>query len=97
LAEVLAAVVTGLSAVLVALVSALGHRLAKIHREVSNDHATNLRDDVDKIKDGIERLADCQRSTTARLESLSLDLGTERAERAALAGRVSNIETDLYH
>ena len=97
LAEVLSAVITGLAAILVALVSVLGHRIVQINRQVSNSHGTNLRDDLDAIKAGVENLTAGQRSNTARLQALSLELGTERAERTALGGRVSNIETDLYH
>jgi hypothetical protein len=94
--EVLVAIVTGLSAVLVALVGRQGHQLKKVNYQVSNNHRSNLRDDLDRVIGGMDQIAEQQRRTTTEVIGLRSDLSAERLERVQLGERVTRVETTVH-
>jgi hypothetical protein len=93
--EVLVAIVTGLSGVLIALVGVIGKRLAQVNAQVSNSHGTNLRDDLDRVAKGVDQVIERQEEHSAELHGVRADLAAERRERAAVADRVTRIEDHL--
>lgn len=90
--EVLVAIVTGLSGVLIALVGSQGKKLARVNEQVSNSHGTNLRDDLDRVAQGIEMVIERQDEHGAELRLTRSELAEERRERAAVGERVTRLE-----
>lgn len=69
-------IATGISAVLVAVVTTLGVKLKKtnstvgeVRDQVSNDHDTNLRDDLDLMRDESRELASTLKSFISRFDA----------------------------
>ncbi|GGN40138.1 phosphoenolpyruvate-protein kinase (PTS system EI component) [Actinoplanes campanulatus] len=83
-APVQAAIVTAAGTVIVALLG-LGlefmrrshKRIGEVREQVANSHKTNLRDDIDRVLDGID--------------GLRQEIRHERAERLALENRVDRL------
>jgi Protein of unknown function (DUF2746) len=89
------AIVGLVGAVLVALISLLGilmqrhnKTLNTVRDQVQNSHSTNLRDDVDRVLEGVAQLAEMSRAHGYELGHLRRDLQQERVERQALSERV---------
>lgn len=61
---------------------------AVVKAQVQNSHETNLRDDIDKPRDGIEFLIAGQATHTTQLSQVALDLGLERRERIIATERL---------
>lgn len=90
-----AAVVTTVGVVLVALIGVLTTMLQRQHKtlgvvreQVQNSHSTNLRDDVDRVLDGVSQLAEMSRAHGYELGHLRRDLQQERVERQHLSERL---------
>lgn len=62
--------------------------VAEVKAQVQNSHDTNLRDDIDRVLDGIAALVEGQRRHDAEIAGLRTDLRIERQERLALADRI---------
>lgn len=62
-------------------------RISDVHEQVANSHTTNLRDDLDRVIEGIETLVDGQRRHDDDIGSLRDDLRVERQERLAMEAR----------
>lgn len=89
------------TAIIVAGIAAIGsfgtayfshrqHRATKAVREqVQNSHDTNLRDDIDRVLDGITSLVEGQRRHDSEIAGIREDQRIERRERMALAERIS--------
>ncbi|MEU1309152.1 hypothetical protein ABZ419_09680 [Streptomyces cinnamoneus] len=91
------AVTAALAGVLVELVRRQGAALAEVRdhaqearEQVSNDHSTNLRDDVDRVIRGLDRVLDGQERHAEELASLRREAAHERAERLAVAERLND-------
>lgn len=107
-----AALISAVGAVLVALVGVLvelvrrqGAALAEVRDhthearvQVSNTHATNLRDDVDRVIAGLDRVLVGQAEHKRDIRELRAELTHERSERLAVAERldthISNVPRD---
>jgi len=96
------ALITGGSSVMAAGLGFLGNRMHKglkttqeVRDQVSNGHQTNLRDDIDRIIDGQEKLLKGQAEHTAQIADLQADLSWERRERLDLARIVHGGQTPL--
>ncbi|MGC4928085.1 DUF2746 domain-containing protein [Streptomyces sp. DT117] len=99
-----AAVVSAGGAVLVALVGVLvelvrrqGTALAEVREhtqeartQVSNTHTTNLRDDLDRVIVGLDRVLDGQAEHSRDIQGLRADLSHERTERLAVSQRLDS-------
>ncbi|MEV5136241.1 hypothetical protein AB0K71_15775 [Streptomyces syringium] len=91
------AVTVALVGVLVELVRRQGAALAEVREhtqeardQVSNDHATNLRDDLDRVIHGLDRVLDGQVRHTQDISALRSELAHERTERLAVAERLDS-------
>lgn len=84
------ALVTGVAALATATVPILLQRkqLRRVEDQVVNSHSTNLRDDVDRVIEGLERVLANQRRHDAELAALRADLRVEREERLELERRI---------
>ncbi|MFJ3907457.1 hypothetical protein [Streptomyces vinaceus] len=89
------AITVALVGVLVELVRRQGAALAEVREhtqeardQVSNDHSTNLRDDLDRVIHGLDRVLDGQAQHTRDISSLRTELAHERTERLAVAERL---------
>ncbi|MFF3017123.1 hypothetical protein [Streptomyces sp. NPDC057939] len=89
------AITAALVGVLVELVRRQGAALAEVREhtqeardQVSNDHATNLRDDLDRVIHGLDRILDSQDHHSEELASIRRDIAHERVERLAVAERL---------
>ncbi|MEU5433814.1 hypothetical protein AB0G73_10595 [Streptomyces sp. NPDC020719] len=89
------AVLAALVGVLVELVRRQGTALAEVREhaqeareQVSNDHSTNLRDDVDRVIRGLDRVLDGQAQHSRDIAALRTDLAHERTERLVVAERL---------
>lgn len=87
--------VSALGAVLVALLhrqnvklNRMGAHVRQAREQVRNSHGTNLRDDLDKVIDGVGRLLLGQDRQSSEIAGLRKDLRVEREERLALTARV---------
>lgn len=58
--------------------------------QVSNSHSTNLRDDLDRVINGLDRVLDGQERHEEALAALREEMAHERRERLALATRVDD-------
>ncbi|GAA3082278.1 hypothetical protein GCM10020000_80330 [Streptomyces olivoverticillatus] len=58
--------------------------------QVSNTHSTNLRDDLDRVIQGLDRVLDGQAEHSRDITALRSDLAHERAERLAVAERLDS-------
>ncbi|MER5632174.1 DUF2746 domain-containing protein [Streptomyces nitrosporeus] len=92
-----AALISAGGAVIVALVGVLVEFARRQHRvmgevrdQVSNTHQTNLRDDLDRVISGLERVLDGQAEHSRGIAALRTDLSHERAERLAVAERLDH-------
>lgn len=65
---------------------------AVARQQVQNSHTTNLRDDIDDLKAGIQSVLDMQLIHTDAIVTLRQDLTWERRERIDVAARLSRIE-----
>lgn len=106
--DVQAALVTAIGAVLVALVGVALELLRRSHKrlgavseQVENNHASNLRDDVDRLLSGVDQLLDGQqnqddllREHTRDIGGLRAELRQERAERLDVERRMDQISRD---
>lgn len=84
------ALVTGVAALATATVPILLQRkqLRRVEDQVVNSHSTNLRDDVDRVIEGLERVLANQHRHDAELAALRADLRVEREERLELERRI---------
>ncbi|MEU7030042.1 DUF2746 domain-containing protein [Streptomyces sp. NPDC046275] len=88
-------VTAALVGVLVELVRRQGTALAEVREhtqeardQVSNDHATNLRDDLDKVIAGLDRVLEGQARHSRDIRELRAELSHERVERLAVSERL---------
>ncbi|WP_372407193.1 hypothetical protein [Streptomyces luteireticuli] len=95
------AVTAALVGVIVELVRRQGAALAEVRdhaqearEQVSNDHSTNLRDDLDRVIRGLDRVLDGQAQHSRDIAALRTDLTHERTERLAVAKR---LDAHLHH
>ncbi|MFI5942210.1 DUF2746 domain-containing protein [Streptomyces uncialis] len=65
-----------------------GAALGEVRDQVSNDHNTNLRDDVDRMIAGLDRVLDGQAEHGRDIRHLRTEMAHERAERLAVAERL---------
>jgi len=65
---------------------------AAVREQTQNSHTTNLRDDIDAVKDGVSALLMGQQLHADAITNLRTDLAWERRERMDLASRVSRID-----
>ncbi|MEU0739267.1 DUF2746 domain-containing protein [Streptomyces sp. NPDC006134] len=92
-----AALISAAGAVAVALVGAVAELLRRQHRvmgevreQVSNTHQTNLRDDLDRVIAGLDRVLAGQTEHSRDIAALRADLSHERVERLAVAERLDH-------
>ncbi|MFE5971385.1 DUF2746 domain-containing protein [Streptomyces sp. NPDC056460] len=90
-------VTAALVGVLVELVRRQGTALAEVREhaqeareQVSNDHATNLRDDLDRVIAGLDRVLEGQARHSRDIRDLRADLAHERTERLAVSERLDH-------
>lgn len=62
-----------------------------VKHQVQNSHKTNLRDDLDDLRDAIQSVLSNQELTHRDLGQIRNDLATERTERLHLAGRIDGL------
>ncbi|MGW3336216.1 DUF2746 domain-containing protein [Streptomyces sp. NPDC001009] len=94
-------ITVALVGVLVELVRRQGTALAEVREhtqeardQVANTHTTNLRDDLDRVISGLDRVLVGQARHSRDIRDLRADLSHERAERLAVAERLdSHIST----
>lgn len=84
------AVTAALVGVLVELVRRQGHVMGEVREHVANTHGTNLRDDLDRVIDGMGRVLEGQARHSEELSSLRSEISHERAERLAVAERLDD-------
>ncbi|MFG3223250.1 DUF2746 domain-containing protein [Kitasatospora sp. NPDC048194] len=91
------AITAALVGVLVELVRRQGATIAEVREhaqeareQVANSHGTNLRDDVDRVIEGLGRVLDGQERHSEELASLRREIAHERAERLAVAERLDS-------
>lgn len=65
-------------------------RLTQIQHQVQNSHETNLREDLDKVIEGIDTLVEGQRRHDGEISGIRDDLRVERQERLAMASLLQN-------
>ena len=101
-----AAIVTGIFGFLVTVAGLVGKMLVRQRAElaevrehaaaaryqVQNSHTTNLRDDLDKVIEGVQQLLDGQKDHQLSISDLRVDLAWERRERMDLAHRVARLD-----
>ncbi|MFG1602839.1 hypothetical protein [Actinoplanes sp. NPDC049265] len=104
-APVQAAVVTATGAVLAALIGVLLEMVRRSHKklgqveqkadvavsQVHNSHATNLRDDIDRVLASLDRVEHTQRLHTKEIGGLREEIRHERVERNDLERRVDRL------
>jgi hypothetical protein len=97
-APVQAAIVTATGAVIVALIGIAlemlrrNHkRLGRVQEQVVNSHPTNLRDDVDRVLAGLERIERTQRQQGGDINGLREEIRHERAERLDVERRLNRL------
>jgi hypothetical protein len=117
--SVQSALVTGIFGLMVACVGILAEAMRRHHRtlgevrentaaarhQVQNSHETNLRDDVDRVLSGLERVLEGQgrhdlmlMSHGEQIGQLASDLAMERRERMAVSDRLTSaIATHALH
>ncbi|MFY1688187.1 DUF2746 domain-containing protein [Plantactinospora sp. WMMB782] len=91
-----AAVATVGAAAIAAIPGLLQRRqLREVKEQVANNHSTNLRDDVDRVIDGLNnataalaQVLENQRRHDAEIAGVRQDLRIEREERLTLARRI---------
>ncbi|WP_412076908.1 DUF2746 domain-containing protein [Streptomyces xanthophaeus] len=90
-------VTAALVGVLVELVRRQGTALAEVRQhtqeardQVSNTHSTNLRDDLDKVIAGLDRVLEGQVRHSRDIRDLRTDLSHERSERLAVSERLDH-------
>lgn len=96
-------VTAALVGVLVELVRRQGTALSEVRAhaqeardQVSNDHSTNLRDDLDKVIAGLDRVLEGQARHSRDIRDLRADLSHERSERLAVSERLdTHISTSV--
>ncbi|WP_371671219.1 DUF2746 domain-containing protein [Streptomyces sp. NBC_00289] len=83
--------------VLVELVRRQGSALAEVREhaqeareQVSNTHSTNLRDDLDRVIAGLDRVLEGQAEHSRDIRGLRADLSHERIERLAVSERLDS-------
>lgn len=86
------ALITAAGAVVVAVVGVVGLRwqgrhLKEVRHQVANSHETNLRDDLDGMRDDIRLVLEGQKQ-------FAKDLGHEREERLELSRRFNRYLSD---
>jgi methylthioribose-1-phosphate isomerase len=81
--------------VLVELVRRQGTALAEVREhaqeareQVSNTHSTNLRDDLDRVISGLDRVLEGQAEHSRDIRELRSELSHERSERLAVSERL---------
>lgn len=94
---VLTAIVTGIFSLIGVVVVEMFRRqrrvLHEVRSQVKNSHSTNLRDDLDELRDGLGRVLASSERQEHSLNGIRTDLRVEREERLALAGRVQALES----
>ncbi|SNS50603.1 Protein of unknown function [Actinacidiphila glaucinigra] len=90
-------VTAALVGVLVELVRRQGTAIAEVREnaqeardQVSNTHATNLRDDLDRVIAGLDRVLEGQAEHSRDIRELRKELSHERAERLAVSERLDS-------
>ncbi|MGZ2360722.1 DUF2746 domain-containing protein [Streptomyces sp. 372A] len=88
-------VTAALAGVLVELVRRQGSAIAEVREhaqeardQVSNTHSTNLRDDLDRVISGLDRVLAGQADHSRDIRDLRADLSHERVERLAVSERL---------
>ncbi|MFJ3974896.1 hypothetical protein [Streptomyces sp. NPDC090021] len=83
--------------VLVELVRRQGTALAEVREhaqeardQVSNDHTSNLRDDLDRVISGLDLVLEGQAEHSRDIRELRSELSHERAERLAVSERLDS-------
>ncbi|MDH6462048.1 hypothetical protein M2302_002223 [Micromonospora sp. A200] len=96
-APVQAAMVTAGGGVTVALVGVLVEilrrqhkRLGEVREHVANSHQTNLRDDVDQVLAGLDRVLEGQLRHSREIAGLREELRHERVERLEVERRLDD-------
>ncbi|MFE0771961.1 hypothetical protein [Streptomyces sp. NPDC058861] len=90
-------VTAAFTGVLVELVRRQGTALAEVREhaqeardQVSNDHTSNLRDDLDRVISGLDRVLEGQAEHSRDIRELRSELSHERAERLAVSERLDS-------
>lgn len=90
---------TAVSALLIAVVSKQRHETKKTNKtiervrdQVENSHGTNMRDDLDVIRNEIRAMASVQRSTASDVRGIRSDFG--RLDRRSIEGDVERRELE---
>ncbi|MFF7254784.1 DUF2746 domain-containing protein [Streptomyces microflavus] len=90
-------VLVALVGVLVELVRRQGTALNEVREhaqeardQVSNTHTTNLRDDLDRVISGLDRVLTGQAEHSRDIRELRIELTHERAERLAVSERLDS-------
>ncbi|EFL15317.1 DUF2746 domain-containing protein [Streptomyces sp. C] len=83
--------------VVIELVRRQGAALAEVREhtqeardQVSNTHTTNLRDDLDRVISGLDRVLEGQAEHSRDIRELRAELSHERVERLAVAERLDS-------
>lgn len=77
-------------------IKAVAEHASAAREQVQNSHSTNLRDDLDKVLDGIETLKQGQTQHSSEIGGLRADLRQERIERLDVARRLDD-HTKMTH
>lgn len=64
--------------------------VADVREQVKNSHGTNLRDDIDRVLDGMELLLESQRQHAKEIGGLREEMRHERVERRDLEQRLDD-------
>ncbi|GAA0967377.1 DUF2746 domain-containing protein [Actinocorallia libanotica] len=84
------AVTVALTGVIVELLRRQKQTMSEVRDQVSNDHDTNLRDDLDRVIESLDRLLDGQHQHGRELRGLREEIAHERRERLAVAERLDD-------
>lgn len=94
---VLVAIATGVMGIVGGFVAWVLKRIEDVHKnttaakdQVTNDHKTNLRDDIDGLVTASRDIRTVQEQQGRLIQSIHDDLAHERRERLALAGRLDS-------
>lgn len=87
----LALLATGTGGILALLKTILSH-MQEVKHQVKNSHSSNLRDDLDVIRDDLKEVLRVSQANTGAIQLLHEDIRDERRERIRLDGRVECLE-----
>lgn len=86
-----AAGATGIFAILKVVVE-VRRAAHEVKHQVKNSHSTNLRDDLDLIREDIKEVLRISQANTGAIQFLHDDIKDERTERGRLERRVEHLE-----